>query len=94
MSSIAGIQIGLINDELYRILAHIIVTNNIASNNKRLWNEEVSFMQNLKKEYTDIKNITHRVQHTVLNEKDTITKEKIIQDLLHALTAKHKRNFN
>lgn len=51
-------------------------------------------MLNLRKEYTDIKNITHRVQHTVLNEKDTVAKEKILQDLLHALTAKHKRNLN
>ena len=45
----------------------------------------------LKNEYTDMKNVKHKVQHTVLKEKDTGTKEEILQDLLHALTAKRKR---
>ncbi len=51
-------------------------------------------MLNLKNEYTDIKNITHRVQHTVLNIEDADAKEQILLDLLFALTAKHKRRTN
>ncbi len=47
-------------------------------------------MIKLKSEYTDIKNVTHTVQHTVLHEKDAALRERILEDLLIALTKAHK----
>ena len=47
-------------------------------------------MIKLKSEYTDIKNVKHTVQHTVLHEKATALRERIIEALLIALTKAHK----
>ena len=43
-------------------------------------------MLNLVNEYVDSKNVTHTVQHTTLKEDDAYTKERIIEELMFALT--------
>lgn len=43
-------------------------------------------MAALKKEYIDIKDVKHRVEHLTFPEKDNGSKEQIIEELLHALT--------
>lgn len=47
-------------------------------------------MTNLMKEYTDIKNVKHKVEHLVLPADDTDSKEQILKELFHALTRSHK----
>lgn len=47
-------------------------------------------MLKLKSEYTDVNNVKHNVQHTVLHEKEADVKARILEDLLNALTSKHK----
>jgi len=42
------------------------------------------FMENLTEEYTDVRNIRHKVEHIVLNnEKDS--RERILEELLNTL---------
>ena len=50
-------------------------------------------MQNLKKEYIDVKNITHKVEHVMVSNKDNNDNnmERIIEELFHALTRPGKR---
>ena len=48
-------------------------------------------MANLKKEYTDIKAITHRVDHITASDKDKAGKEQVVEALFHALTRPGKR---
>jgi len=49
-------------------------------------------MDNLKKEYTDIKNIKHKVEHTIASGNDTGNRERVIEELLHALTRTFKHD--
>ena len=46
-------------------------------------------MADLKKEYTDIKNIRHQVEH--FKASSDHNKEQIIQELFHVLTKTNKR---
>ena len=48
-------------------------------------------MANLTKEYTDIKDIKHNVEHSVLSADKENNKEQIIEELFHALTKPRKR---
>lgn len=43
-------------------------------------------MAALRNEYTDIKNVKHNVEHLTLPAEDNTTRERIIGELLHALT--------
>lgn len=43
-------------------------------------------MADLTKEYTDIKDIKHNVEHLVVTSEDNNSKERIITELLNALT--------
>ena len=45
----------------------------------------------LKSEYTDIGNVTHKVDHFVVPPEDGRSKEQIIGELLLALTKPNKR---
>lgn len=47
-------------------------------------------MLNLVNEYTDTKNVKHTVQHTTLPENDNYNRERIIEELMFALTNKYK----
>ena len=47
-------------------------------------------MSNLKKEYTDTKNIKHKVAHSIASGKDNDSKERVIEDIFHALTRTNK----
>lgn len=48
-------------------------------------------MANLKKEYTDIKDNNHKVEHQTVSEQDDSSRERIVQELYHALTRFDKR---
>ena len=48
-------------------------------------------MKDLKTEYTDIKDITHRVEHHTVSGKDDSSKEQVVQELFQALTKSGKR---
>ena len=48
-------------------------------------------MANLKKEYTDIRNRTHSVEHVVISTEDRADQEQIIEELLQILTRAGKR---
>ena len=87
--------IELINSELCCDFSHILISGDTdidIDNNTalRIYIREVIAMIKLKSEYTDIKNVTHTVQHTVLHKKDTALRERILEDLLIALTKAHK----
>ena len=43
-------------------------------------------MANLKKEYTDIRNRTHSVEHIVVSTEDKADQERLMEELLYALT--------
>ena len=43
-------------------------------------------MANLKKEYTDIRDRTHSVEHIVVSTKDKADQERLMEELLYALT--------
>ena len=43
-------------------------------------------MANLKEEYTDIRDRTHSVEHVVVSTGDKADRERIMEELLHALT--------
>ena len=47
-------------------------------------------MANLKNEYTDIKNIRHKVQHFTVKTNDFIGREYLMKELFFALTKKNK----
>ena len=47
-------------------------------------------MANLTKEYTDIKNVKHNVEHFILSSHKETGKEKIVEELLHVLTGSRK----
>ena len=47
-------------------------------------------MANLKNEYTDIKNIRHKVQHFTVKTNDFIGREYLMKELFLALTKKNK----
>ena len=48
-------------------------------------------MANLKREYTDIKDNNHRVEHQIVSEQDDSSRERILHELYHALTRFGKR---
>lgn len=43
-------------------------------------------MATLPEEYTDVKNIRHRVEHLTLQPENDDQKERIVEELVHALT--------
>ena len=43
-------------------------------------------MANLKEEYTDIRDRTHSVEHVVVSAGDKADRERIVEELLYALT--------
>lgn len=47
-------------------------------------------MANLTREYTDIKDIKHNVEHLILSPDKKNGKEQIIEELFHALTGQRK----
>ena len=48
-------------------------------------------MANLKKEYTDMKDVKHTVEHLTLPIVDNFNRERMIEELLHALTKPDKK---
>lgn len=56
--------------------------------------KEVNNMANLTKEYTDIKNVKHNVEHLILSSHKEIGKEKIVEELLHVLTGPRKHSLH
>ena len=48
-------------------------------------------MANLKQEYTDIKDVTHKVEHLMASDKDDSSRERIVEELSNALTKSGKR---
>ncbi|MGN1107196.1 MAG: hypothetical protein ACI4RH_11130 [Huintestinicola sp.] len=48
-------------------------------------------MIKLANEYVDIKNIKHNVEHIILPEKDNISKDRILEEILLALVRKPKK---
>ena len=48
-------------------------------------------MSNLKKEYTDIKDKTHKVVHFVAATEDKNRRERVVEELLNALSRSGKR---
>lgn len=48
-------------------------------------------MANLKTEYTDTKDVTHRVEHLTVTEGGR-SREQVMEELFTALTKKEKRN--
>lgn len=48
-------------------------------------------MANLTKEYVDIKNIKHNVEHSILSTDKKNSKEQIIEELFQALARPHKQ---
>lgn len=43
-------------------------------------------MTNLKTEYTDVKDIKHKVEHFIVSNNDGNSRERVVEELLHALT--------
>ena len=43
-------------------------------------------MKTLPKEYTDVRKIRHRVEHLTLPPENDDQKERIVEELVHALT--------
>lgn len=48
-------------------------------------------MVNLKTEYTDVKDVKHNVEHCTVPADDKNSKERIMEELLIALTRKGRR---
>lgn len=48
-------------------------------------------MANLKGEYTDIRDRTHTVEHIVVPAENKADQERIIEELLYALTRRGKK---
>lgn len=48
-------------------------------------------MANLKKEYTDIRDMRHKVEHLMVSSEDKNNKEQIIQELFQVLTKTDRR---
>ena len=43
-------------------------------------------MAQLKTEYTDVKDVKHRVEHVVVPESDATSRERLVEELYSALT--------
>ena len=43
-------------------------------------------MANLKEEYTDIRDRTHSIEHVVVSAEDKADQERLLEELLYALT--------
>lgn len=57
-----------------------------------LWNHIGGIrMANLKKEYTDIRDMRHKVEHLMVSSEDKNNKEQIIQELFQVLTKTDRR---
>lgn len=54
--------------------------------------QEAFQMATLAKEYTDIKDIKHKVEHLFISDIDQNSKEQILEELLHVLV-KPKRHI-
>ena len=48
-------------------------------------------MTNLKTEYIDIKDVKHKVEHVVVSDEDDKSRERIAEEVFHALTKPGKR---
>ena len=48
-------------------------------------------MANLKEEYTDTRNRTHKVEHILVPIEDKETRERIVEELLQALARTGKK---
>ena len=48
-------------------------------------------MAQLKTEYTDVKDVTHRVEHVLVTEDDKKSREQFIEELYSALTQNDSR---
>ena len=48
-------------------------------------------MINLKTEYTDVKDKKHKVEHHIVSDEDKNDKERVVEELFHALTKSGKR---
>ena len=48
-------------------------------------------MANLKTEYTDIKDVTHQVEHITASNEDNVGQEQVVEALFYALTRLGKR---
>lgn len=48
-------------------------------------------MSKLRTEYTDIKDIKHKVQHSTVDSDVQKSREQIVEELLNALSKKNKR---
>ena len=48
-------------------------------------------MAKLRTEYTDIKDVTHHVEHLTVSEGDKKNREQLMEELFTALTKKDKR---
>ena len=48
-------------------------------------------MSKLRTEYTDIKDIKHKVQHSTVDSDVQKNREQIVEELLNALSRKNKR---
>lgn len=48
-------------------------------------------MTNLKAEYTDVKDVKHKVEHLIVSNEDKNDRERVVEELLHALTKSGKR---
>lgn len=50
-------------------------------------------MIKLASEYVDIKNNKHNVEHIIMPENDNISKERILEEIMSALTKKSKKHY-
>ena len=48
-------------------------------------------MAELRTEYRDLKEVMHRVEHLTLPTEDKAHRERIVEDLLHALTKSDRK---
>ena len=48
-------------------------------------------MANLKTEYIDVKDKKHQVEHLIVSDDEKDNRERIVEELLHALTKTGKR---
>lgn len=48
-------------------------------------------MADLRKEYTDLRGRTHKVEHFLVPAEDQAVRDQIVEELLHALTGVDRR---
>ncbi len=48
-------------------------------------------MAKLISEYTDVRNIRHKVEHTVLSDNNKDSRERILEEIMLALTKKYRK---